>query len=45
MRILVVSPHPDDETLGAGGSLLRFSRGGGTAFLAKHYEYVRTVGI
>lgn len=23
MRLMVISPHPDDETLGAGGSLLR----------------------
>lgn len=45
MRILVVSPHPDDETLGIGGSLLRFRGGGEPAFLAKHYGYVRTVGI
>lgn len=29
MNILVISPHPDDETLGAGGSLLRLCGGGG----------------
>ena len=23
MRIIVISPHPDDETLGAGGSILK----------------------
>ena len=23
MRIMVISPHPDDETLGAGGSILK----------------------
>ncbi|MCI8314828.1 MAG: PIG-L family deacetylase [Lachnospiraceae bacterium] len=23
MKIMVISPHPDDETLGAGGSLLK----------------------
>lgn len=23
MKIMAVSPHPDDETLGAGGSLLK----------------------
>lgn len=28
MKILVVSPHPDDETLGAGGSLLRYKSEG-----------------
>lgn len=28
MKILVISPHPDDETLGAGGSLLKFKKEG-----------------
>ncbi|MEY8414987.1 PIG-L family deacetylase [Tissierella praeacuta] len=27
-RVLVVSPHPDDETLGAGGTLLRYKEEG-----------------
>jgi len=28
MNILIASPHPDDETLGAGGTLLRFKEEG-----------------
>ena len=32
MRVLVVSPHPDDETLGAGGTILRFMREGNEVF-------------
>lgn len=28
MKIVVVSPHPDDETLGAGGTLLRYKAAG-----------------
>lgn len=31
-RIMVVSPHPDDETLGAGGSLLKFKKQGHQIF-------------
>lgn len=28
MNVLVISPHPDDETLGAGGTLLKFKEQG-----------------
>lgn len=33
MKILVVASHPDDETLGAGGTLLKFKEQGHTIFL------------
>lgn len=32
MKILVVSPHPDDETLGAGGTLLKQKKSGDQLF-------------
>ena len=32
MKILIVSPHPDDETLGAGGSILRYKAQGHKLF-------------
>ena len=28
MKILVIAPHPDDEVLGAGGTLLRYKSEG-----------------
>lgn len=28
-RMLVIAPHPDDEILGVGGTMARFTRGGG----------------
>lgn len=31
-RVLVVSPHPDDETLGAGGTLLKYKQEGAETF-------------
>ena len=32
MKILVVSLHPDDETLGAGGTLLKMKKSGHQIF-------------
>lgn len=32
MNVLVVSPHPDDETLGAGGTLLKYKDNGSKIF-------------
>ena len=32
MRILVISPHADDETLGAGGTLLKYKNQGHNIF-------------
>lgn len=45
MRLLVISPHPDDETLGAGGTLLKSRKKGGDIFwlnltdMKKSYGY------
>ena len=32
-RILVVAPHPDDESLGCGGTIARYTQGGSTVAL------------
>lgn len=32
MNVLIISPHPDDETLGAGGTLLKFKDAGHRIF-------------
>lgn len=32
-RILVLAPHPDDESLGCGGTIARYTHGGATAAL------------
>lgn len=32
MRVLVIAPHPDDETLGSGGTLLKSRRNGDNLF-------------
>lgn len=32
-RMLVIAPHPDDEILGAGGTMARFARNGGELFI------------
>ena len=32
-RVLVVSPHPDDETLGVGGTIAKYSAQGAEVFV------------
>ena len=32
-RILIVAPHPDDETLGVGGTIAKFSAQGDEVFI------------
>jgi len=32
-RVLVVAPHPDDETLGVGGTIAKFSSQGDEVFV------------
>jgi len=47
-KIMVVSPHPDDETLGAGGTLLKLKSEGHKIYwlnftnMAKEYGYDRS---
>ena len=33
MRILVVAPHPDDETLGVGGTIAKYTAQGDDVFV------------
>jgi N-acetylglucosamine malate deacetylase 1 len=52
-RILVIAPHPDDETLGVGGSISKYSEEGHEVFILivcghlppiyKHEDYEKTV--
>ncbi len=32
MNLVIIAPHPDDETLGAGGTLLKYREGGANIF-------------
>ena len=32
-RVMVVSPHPDDETLGVGGTIAKYSAQGAEVFV------------
>ena len=47
MNVLVVSPHPDDETLGAGGTLLKYKDTGNKIYwlnitnMKEEYGYVK----
>lgn len=47
MNVLVVSPHPDDETLGAGGTLLKYKDTGSKIYwlnitnMREEYGYVK----
>lgn len=47
MKVLVVSPHPDDETLGAGGTLLKYKNTGSKIYwlnitnMSEEYGYVK----
>jgi len=33
MRLLILSPHPDDETLGCGGLIRRIKKAGGEVYV------------
>lgn len=45
MKTLVVAPHPDDETLGCGGTLLRRKAEGGTIGLLLMTELNKNWGL
>jgi LmbE family N-acetylglucosaminyl deacetylase len=31
-RVLIIAPHPDDETIGVGGTILKYSTQGAEVF-------------
>ena len=47
MKLIIVTPHPDDETLGAGGTILKFKKSDGKIFwlnitnMKEEYGYTR----
>jgi len=43
-RVLVVAPHPDDETIGAGGTIARLARGGAEVHVVVVTDGEATVG-
>ena len=39
-KILVVAPHPDDETLGVGGTIAKFAKNGDDVLNTRNPEFI-----